>query len=65
MNGEKPERKKPSNNNNMGEDWTREADRLAERHNRFIKKENEKKERQLKKALEKETNYGQDKLIRN
>ena len=46
---------KPSNNNDMEEDWTRESDKEAERRDRFIKKENKKNERQLKKALEKET----------
>ena len=65
MNGKKTERNvrwsssKPSvknmeRNGNTGS-WDREADRLAERRDQFIKKENKKKERQLEKAREKET----------
>ena len=45
-------------NNTMSkkpENWDREADREAERRDRFIRNENKKKARQLKKALDKET----------
>ena len=58
-NNKKPRRnvrwtRKKSSVNNM-ENWNREADREAERRDRFIDKENKKKEQQLKKAMEKET----------
>ena len=49
---------KPLLNNTMSkkpENWDREADREAGRRDRFIDKKNKKKEQQLKKALEKET----------
>ena len=48
-------RKKSSSNNDMTEDWTSQADEEVGWRDRFIEKENKKKERQLQKALEKET----------
>ena len=54
MGGKKPERRvrwsrnKPSNNDNMG-NWNREADREANRRERFIIAENKKKEKSYNK----------------
>ena len=59
-----PSKSSVNNMRRKKEDWTIEADRLAVRRDRFIEKENKKKERQLQKALEKEKKLEAKNLVR-